>query len=209
MPVWLKHFFILGMLVCAQPAQALIRMDTESITMALKYGMANQNKGLAGVLGSNWMEGPDGALLNIYTPFMLLATKVSKAGYPTEPTEEDLNRARKEFRRDVVGLTDAQEKQRVKFALSFFGDDETFAVNTTARLEGVAEGRTIVLKPVRELRQPSLTVKPSQLYTGKYEAINSYYFLLEDLMKFESFDIVFTPKTGEPIRFHVSNQQIY
>ena len=198
------------LLVCSNPVQALVRMDTESTSMALKYGMTNQNNGLYGVLGSNWMEGPDGALLNIYTPFMLLATKVSKAGYPTQPTEDDLKRARQQFKREITGYTDTQDKQRVKFALSFYGDAPTFAVNTTARIEAVSEGRSIILKPTRQFRQPSMSVKPSQNYTGKYEAVNSYYFFLDDLIKLETYDLVLTTiGQAEPIRFHISNQQIY
>jgi hypothetical protein len=202
--------FIIGLWVgFVVPAHALITMDAESVTMALRYGMTNQNKGIAGLLGSNWMEGPDGMLLNIYTPFMLLATKAARGGYPTAPSEDDLTAARKQYARMIQGLTDTQETQRVKFAISFLGEQPTFAVNTTAVIKGIADGREITLKPSRQLRQPSATVKPSEADSSRYEAVNSYYFNQKDLARFESYQFIVTLPSGQPATFSISNSQIY
>lgn len=75
---------VIATLLCAMmtlpSAQALIKMDAEGINLALKYGMQNSGMGLYSILGGNWIEGPGGALLNIYTPFMMLATEAARGG---------------------------------------------------------------------------------------------------------------------------------
>jgi hypothetical protein len=191
------------------PTPALVVMDTESVTMALRYGMMNQHKGLATLLGSNWMEGPDGVLLNIYTPFMLLATKAARGGHSSEPTEEDLAKARKQCNRMIHGFTDANAPQRVKFAVSFLGDSPTFAVKTTAVLRGVTHGREVLLKPTLQYRQPSSTVKPSEADPSRYEAVNSYYFTLSDVAQFDQYEFVLTLPSGQTVPFAINNQSIY
>jgi hypothetical protein len=199
-----------GLTVTPLPAAyALIRMDNESVEMALRYGMMNQNNGYTGLLGNNWIEGQEGALLNVYSPFMLLATRASKANFPVQPTEADIKKAKNKFASTISHYTDAAETQRIKFAVSFFGNDAYFAVKSTARLVGVAEGREVILKPSKEYRQPSLTVKPSEIIRGKFEAVNSYYFNFEDVVKFDHYELVVTPPDGQPLYFKLDNQQLY
>jgi hypothetical protein len=40
--------------------------------------------------------------------------------------------------------------------------------------------------------------------------VNSYYFFLEDLIKLDTYDLILTTiGQPDPLRFHISNQQIY
>jgi hypothetical protein len=193
----------------ACPAWALIKMDSDSVTMALRYGMMNQDKGFAGLLASNWIEGTDGALLNVYTPFMLLASRAARAKYPTAPTDEDLAKARKQFATMIHSYTDPDEIQRVKFAVSFFGVAATSGVNSTAQIEGIADGRVVILKPSKQYRQPSAVTQRSEIYPDKFDIVNSYYFNFNDLVRFDRYELLITPADGPPMRFTISNKQIY
>ena len=91
--------FILGGF---SPACAIQSLTDGGINRSVIYGLENQQVGLKGFLGANWIEGKDGALLNIYTPFIEIARSVvqHKAG-PSTPTPEDVVAARKKCIEDI------------------------------------------------------------------------------------------------------------
>jgi hypothetical protein len=133
------------------PAFALLDMNTKSINAALVYGMKNQKIGLSNLLGANWVENADGALLNVYSPFMMLATKASKAHLALLPAPSDLAKARKRFARDIAFYSDSRNRIMVKFSVSFYGDSPSFAKQYSARIVGVGRGRHFDLKPEKQL----------------------------------------------------------
>jgi len=133
------------------PALAVIAMSTKAVNAALVYGMKNQKIGISNLLGANWVENADGALLNVYTPFMMLATKASRAKFPQNPAPSDLARARKRFARDVAYYSDVNNRHMVKFAVSFYGDSPTFAKYYSARIVGVGRGQNYNLKPEKQI----------------------------------------------------------
>jgi hypothetical protein len=130
---------------------AVIDMSTKAVNAALVYGMKNQKLGISNLLGANWVENADGALLNVYTPFMMLATKASRAKLPQNPAPSDLDRARKHFARDVAFYSDPNNRIMVKFSVSFYGDSPSFAKYYSARIEGIGRGQNYTLKPEKQL----------------------------------------------------------
>jgi hypothetical protein len=207
--MWRLGCFIpLGLALFASPAVALVRMDRESIDMALKYGIKHQGSTFQELLGPNWIEGPDGILVNVYTPFMLLASRAAKGGFPIEPSDTDLQAARTKYARTIRDFGDEAHPPNVKFALSLQVNSPYEAAYTKAFVEGYAKGRLLRLKPTRSYPQPSATLL-QQGNKPVYDAISSYYFSFPEVAEMETFDLVLEPKDKPPIRIPVNNQSIY
>ena len=92
-------------------SHALVPLDGPGINQAVRHGIEHGRFGLADVLGPNWMEKADGTLLNIYSPFMMLATKVSKSRYPAN---ESLKKVKKLHQGDIDRLTNLHYPVEVK-----------------------------------------------------------------------------------------------
>lgn len=199
----------LAMAVGMPLASAIIPMDTHNIDAAIVYGMKNQKLGIANILGPNWIENEDGALLNVYTPFMVLATKAARGNYPINPTKSDLKAARKKFGKYTAFYMDPNNRHEVKFAVSFYGDSPTFAKTYEARIEGTGRGKEFSLKPTK--RYPDQIADPVKngLTQGKYEAINSYYFKLSDVINLDEFRLILESPNGKPISFRIRGDRLY
>ena len=183
-------------------------MDKESVTLAFKYGMQNKSLGYRALLGSNWIEGPDGCLLNVYTPFMMLAVKGFHGDYPENPSEKDIEKAKNKNARYVTNFLDPQYKKEIKFSLSMYGEDAGFAYLYRARIKGFGRGKEFTLKPSREYRQKvanfdkEASVKP-------YDGINTYYFSFDDIAILDEYTFIVEDGIHEPIEFNLRNASLY
>lgn len=207
----LKYLLVGGLLASTlvSPALALVKMESKTIDAALVYGMRNQKLGLSSILGPNWIEGENGALLNVYSPFMILATKASKAGYSSNPSQSDLNKARKRFAREVAFYSDAKNRLQVKFAVSLFGDSPAFAKNYMAKIVGFGRGKEFEIKPSKvNLDSVANGVTGGQA-GATYEAVNGYYFNFADLEDLEEFTLLLESPTAPPVKFRMKNAKIY
>jgi hypothetical protein len=189
-------------------------MDAESIDLALRYGLQNRGLGYSALLGNNWMEGPDGMLLNIYTPFMLLAAQAAKT--PEEETPLDatddarIEAARSYSRRIIREVKNKANRLNVKFSLAFYGPSPTFANETSAWIEGFGRGRAVRLQPVRDARQEKARQVPGGAGASAFEAINAYYFPFDDLAELGTYTLfVRLPHQPEPVAFVIKNDSIY
>lgn len=199
---------ILVFSVMAPTANALVKIDKQSIDLALKYGIQNQGMGYQTLLGNNWIEGPEGMLLNVYTPFMMLASKGYQSGLPADPTTEDLKKAKGQCGSLIRYLTDPLNRIDAKFAVSMYGDDPAFAGDYKAIIEGVGRGREFRLKPVRQFLQKVAT-KDAEASVRPYEAINSYYFNFADLQMLDDYRLILRRSDGTESVFHIRNDKIY
>jgi hypothetical protein len=190
------------------PGFSLIRIDKESIDLALRYGMTNQGLGLRNLLGENWIEGSDGVLLNIYTPFMMLASKAYHGNFPEEPSDADVKKARNRYARLISTLSDPHYKNQVKFSVSLYGDTPEFAGEYRARIEGFGRGRNFAIKPDRELRQKVATQDP-EAKVKPYEAINAYYFDFNNIVNLEDYQFIIESPGNPPITFRIRNDRIH
>jgi hypothetical protein len=200
----------LGLLLCMttgiQPASALIKMDSNKmIDAALIYGMQNQKMGIANLLGPNWIEGEKGSLLNVYTPFMVLATKAAHGGFPESPQRKDVDKARTKYGKYVHFFMDPKNKQEVKFAVNFYGPNPGFAKDYKARIVGSGRGRDVELTPFKQF--PDQIADPVDGKT--FEAINSYYFRFSELENLQEFKLILESPTGEPLTFRLNNEKLY
>lgn len=207
----LKNVFVLWtLIVCIGPlpAQSLVKLDKESIDLALKYGMQNQGMGYNTLLGPNWIEGPNGALLNIYTPFMLIAARSYGGGFSRNPSKDDITEARKRYARLITRLKDPKNIQTIKFSVALFGDSPTFSTAYTARIEGFGRGRNFVLKPSKVIVPPEATLD-SGTKLHPYESINAYYFKYEDVALLDDYRLILGGPGTEPVVFSIKNDRIY
>jgi hypothetical protein len=212
-----KSIFCLGLSVAllagilTSSALALVKMDSESVELAIKYGMQNRRLGYMALLGPNWIEGENGALLNIYTPFMMLAQRASKLSTAVDnPQPEDIKDARKRLYKFVKFYLDPLSKPEVKFAVSFFGDTpEVGKRYSSARIEGFGRGRALTLKPSKQILDPAADPAgtPSK---PAFMAVNSYYFPLSELVTLNDFQLILEDKeTGSTLSFNVKADKIY
>ena len=192
-------FFALLSVSGTVPALAMEKIGPpSSINKAILHGLKNQDYGLYTLLGPNWVEGPDGALLNIYSPFMLLATQITHENMAYNTSKEHLKTAREKLQRMTMRLNDPHQPQEVKFAVSFFGDRPEFAAQTKARIEGFGRGREVVLTPSSKILDNVADPVPGR--EGEYSAINAYYFKFEDLDSLSQYQLILTKPDGTVIR---------
>lgn len=188
-------------------AHALVGMDNEAVDLALQYGMVYQEHPLQEILGHNWQLGERGALLNVYTPFMELATKAARANFPRQPTAEDLRDARGRFGNEVRFFLDPKERQSVKFSLSFFGDKSDFALDYLATITGYGRGKAVTLQPAKDLK----VLEATPVESGGFEAINAYYFRFEELANLDTFTFTVTNKNNpaDKYSFTIDNHKLF
>ncbi len=195
--------------LAALPAVALEKIEsTQSINRAILHGARHQDAGLFALLGPNWLEGSNGALLNIYSPFMMIASRATRKDLPAEPTSEDYKKARKSMGRLLSQLTDPKEKQEVKFSVSFYGKTPDFASKYRARIHGFGRGQEVDLEPVRQFRDKTADLV-SNSRDEAYSAINSYYFRFDELEPLDEYEFILENPAGDRIVFRVNNRQIY
>lgn len=191
-------------------ASAIQNLTDGGINRSVIYGLENQQVGLKAFLGANWIEGKDGALLNIYTPFIEIARSVvqHKAG-PNTPTPEDVVAARKKCIEDIHYI---YHHPTVKFMISMYGADINFARDYYAVLEGVGRGRNTRVLPAKSLRQAVAKQEVGQKYKP-FTAINAYYFKFDDVAQLDSYVLRLYGKTKdgkerEPLEFKIENHTL-
>lgn len=199
---------VLAMLCSVQPAFALVDITTETVNQAIEYGINNAELGLANLLGDNWIEGPDGMLINVYSPFMVIAAKVAKGGYAIPAKAQDIKAARARYNRTIRDFVDENKPDLVKFSVSLYGDTPEFAGKASAWIEGIGRGKEFRLKPTKQLRDK--IANPSRQGLGNsYEAINAYYFNIKDLLNMDKFRFYIQPDpVSEPIVINIVTNNI-
>jgi len=195
---------ILLLTISTTPAAALVKMDSKAVDAALVYGMQHQKLSLSALLGPNWVESADGSLLNIYSPFMMLAAKASKAKLSSNPTKSDLQKARKRFGRDVAFYSDTKNRLQVKFAVNFYGDSPAFAKSYSAKIVGFGRGKEFEIKPIRQYLDQ--VADPAG---NLFEGTNSYYFNMNDLADLQEFQLILESPNSPPVSFRLNNEKLY
>lgn len=182
-------------------SHALVEMDAKGVNQAVRYGMERGRYGISEVLGPNWLEGDRGILLNIYSPFMLVATYVAKRQYPANPTDKEVDEAKKRSGKIIRSVTNPRYPQEVKFVLSFLGNDSKFHRTITAEIKGIGHGKKFTLKPSRKLVPRFADGLPGAVDADgeptSYEAVNAYYFPIKTMAHLDEFDITFYDYSDE------------
>jgi hypothetical protein len=204
---WLAGILAGMCLMAVNAAYALVDITDETVDQAIAYGIDNGGSGLSYLLGNNWIEGPNGMLINIYSPFMMIAAKAAKGGYASPANKEDVKSAKKRYYRTIRDFVDPKKKDQVKFSVALYGNSPEFGGQYTAWIEGIGRGKEFRLKPVRQVRDK--IADPVTYGTGRgYEAINAYYFNISDLLMMDTFKFYVQQGTEEPTVFNIVNANI-
>ena len=166
---------LLGTLSLTQAT--ILPADPAQTRQALMYGMNNRDMGYSTLLGQNWVEStqPLGNLLNIYTPYMQVATLVLRSNVPLYPiSEQDITNAVTKYQSRINTI---RKENTAKFIVSLTGNTPNFCRTLEARLIGTS---TISKKPL--WLQPLRTENPYYAEiddsSGKrvYSAISKVFF---------------------------------
>ncbi len=201
-----------SLLLFTQPASAMVKMDAAGINQSIRYGIRQSHLGLYNLLGPNWIESSDGTLLNIYTPFMLLASRVARGGYEDpEPSEQALKKIRKRYGKTLRLFNDPRYPAQVKFAVSMYGGSDSFTRNLNARIEGFGRGKKFLLKPVKNTRQKfAAPVEGGITEDTTFEGINAYYFDYKKLLNLDEYKLIIGEPNQEPtIVIYINNDRIF
>jgi hypothetical protein len=193
------------MLFIAIPkSNAIVALTDRNIDAAVKYGLENRDQTLSSFLGGNWIEGPEGTLLNIYTPYIQLAKFATyRTGY-NKASAEIIAKARKKMGGDI---SYTWSHPTVKFMVSLVGATPEFAKAYYAKIEAVGGGRSTTLYPKHNEQQ--ITADKEQNVTIKpYTAVNAYTFEFDSLYKTDAFKLILYGKNVEPLEFNVQTKNI-
>jgi len=204
MRYWATLLLLLSACLPVNSTWALVPMSDRMINEAVAYGMENQGYGMSLFMGNNWREGANGALLNIYTPYMELARSAATRKLPDQVTPTTLAEARKKMVEDIDYIW---QHPTVKFMVSMYGKTPHFAGEYYAVIEGVGKGRNYTLYPTRRMPQYTADLDKG-VKESPYTAINAYHFKYEDIAPLDEYVLKLYGKDLEPIRFKVVNRDI-
>ncbi len=187
------------------PAYGMVKLTDRTISEAVKYGMENRGLPRSTFLGSNWIEGQNGALLNIYTPYMDIARTASKRKFKgSVASPEAVSKTRKAIVQDIDYI---YLHPSVKFIVSLYGNSSDFAKKYYAVIEGVGNGRNRTIYPTKSIPQ-YLADEDKSAAILPYSAINTYHFKYDDIAPLDEFTLKLYGKEIEPVTFRVNNHRI-
>lgn len=186
---------------------ALVKLDDESIDIAIKYSIQMKNSPTSDILAANWINDGTGRILNIYTPFIQLVMK-SINMRSTGTGIQDI----KLFREKLGNKPEKIKKQNeVRCIISLYGDNDKFARNYKAYIVddvnyAAKTGKTI--KPFKSSVQKTAD-KDSFNSIHPYSAVNCYDFKYKDIANLKDYYFILVSDTGEEIKYRISNNQIF
>lgn len=133
----MKKVIILTMLIlcglgfCINKANALINIDDESVKIAIKYGLDNKYSTTKELLGPNWIEGEDGVIITIFSPFIQLATKAKSQNVPGS-SDEDIVLVKRRLGRQ---LNEIKTRQEIRVIVQLIGNNADFCKKYEAYIE--------------------------------------------------------------------------
>jgi len=223
----LSTLSILSLFITFNTAHALIKLDPDSIKIAIKYGLDNKYSTSKSILGPNWMEGDDGVIINIFSPFIQLATKAKSQNVPGA-SEEDIILVKKRLGKQ---LNEIQTRQEIRIIVQLVGDKEDFGKNYEAYIEEFIEKNendakdgdkevgfwlfkfkkhksAAKITPNKEIRQDKAELDSYNPY-HPYSCTNSYNFSFDKVNKLEKFNVVLKGPKDKQIKFLVEKNVIF
>ncbi|MEW5821922.1 MAG: hypothetical protein AB1782_17135 [Cyanobacteriota bacterium] len=213
-------------LVTISETFALINLDDESVKISIKYGLDNKYSTTKELMGPNWIEGENGVIITIYSPFIQLASKAKSQNVPGS-SDEDILLVKRRLGRQ---LNQIKTRMDIRFIVQLVGDDETFAKEYDARIEEVQDeedtaeeqkkGKGFWIFKDKGPKKPKKVSPESIVKQNKaeldnwnpvhpYSATNSYNFDFERVNKFEKFYFILVGPDEKETRFLVDKNAIF
>ncbi|MFH0702626.1 MAG: hypothetical protein V2B14_03700 [bacterium] len=190
---------------------ALIKIDDESVNLAIKYSIKMKGMPTRDILGSNWLSDETGRILNIYSPFIQIIMKSTNQGTSGNP-EEDIKNIKKILNNSINKI---KIKNEIRFIIAIYGDKEDFAQKYNAYIIEADK----YYSPDKFSKNK---IKPKKINTQKiaerdgfhpahpFSAVNCYVFKFDDILKLKSYYFVLTSENNEEIlKYKINNNEIF
>jgi len=192
------------------PGYAMVPMEMQHVRQAIVYGMEHGGETRHAIMADNWIEGSEGSLLLVYSPFMMIASEVARGNtYDLPPTEKAIKETKAKHWRTIRNFVEGSQPVQVKFTLSCYGTDPAFMKTARAVLTGEGRGQSVVLKPTKTYCQPD----GEKLNTGTgqvmYEAMGAFYFPLEKLLALDEMTLTVRFADGRELAFPMRPKHLY
>jgi hypothetical protein len=227
-PLLILILSALFIVVTISKTPALINLDDESIKIAIKYGLDNRYSDTKTILGPNWIEGEDGFILTVYSPFIQLATKARSQNVPGA-SDEDIKLVKKRLGRQLNQITTRQE---VRFIVQIVGSNpgvckdykayvEEFKEpeETEEDAEGKKEGKGFWIFKKRDSKPKKLKADKEVIQNKAdldnynplmpYSCFNSYNFKFDAINKLDKFYFVLEGPKEKERRYLVEKNVIF
>ena len=199
--------FIMALLLSTLSSYALIKIDDNSVDLAIKYGLKMKGNSPDYVLGSNWINDGTGRILNVYSPFIQLVMKSQNQG-STDDMEEDIKNIKTRLSRDITKI---KNKNEIRFIVSIWGDKESFAQKYKAfvvSVDSYSSDPTHTIKPKKTNNQ-KIAERDGFNPSHPYSAINCYTFKFNDIEKLKDYYFVLVSESGDEIKYRIINNEIF
>ncbi|EKE03660.1 MAG: hypothetical protein ACD_20C00172G0013 [uncultured bacterium] len=186
---------------------ALIKLDEESVDLAIKYGIQSKDMPTKNILSSNWLNDGTGRILNIYSPFIQVALKTTDQN-STGKMEEDIKTIKKRLYSKIDRI---KEKNEVRFLIALYGDTEDFANNYKAQIVDINEyegQKKKIIKPKKTNAQ-KVAEKDNFFPAHPFSAVNCYIFKFDNLFDLKEYYFILTNETGEEVKYKINNNEIF
>ena len=191
------------------PSYAIIKIDDDSVDLAIKYGLKMKGNSVDYIMGPNWINDGKGRILNVYSPFIQLVMKSQTQG-STLDINEDVKNIKLRLQRDITKI---KEKDEIRFIVSIYGDKDDFAQKYKAYI--------IDANMISSPSNPNNNIKPKKTSNQKiaehdgydpkhpYSAINCYIFKFDDLANLKEYYFVLVSDSGDEIKYKINNAEIF
>jgi hypothetical protein len=195
----------------AAPSFALIKIDNESVDLAIDYAIKVKGNSSDDILGKNWLNDGTGRILNIYTPFIQIVMRAQDFSLSGD-TPEDVKNIKKLMAKKITSI---KKQDNIRFIVSVYGDKDDFAQKYTAY---IVDENQIVTKGKK--KEP-LKLMPIKAEVDKiaerdafnplhpYSAVNSYNFNFAAINKLKTYYFVVSDGKEEVVRFLINNNDIF
>lgn len=213
--------------VFVNKAMALIVLDDESVKIAIKYGLENKFSTSKILLGPNWLDNERGVIVNIYTPFIQLATKAKSQNVPGT-SEEDIRLVKRRLGRQLKQI---RTRDEVRFIVQLVGAKEDFGNKVKAHVEPYIppeekpteeelENRSWFQKITGKLKDGGKVYPEKSILQDvatldsynpalPYSVVNSYNFDFGKIKDYDQFYLILSTPNEEPVKFLINRDEIF
>jgi len=187
---------------------ALIKIDDNSIDLAIRYYLKTQGSSSEYDLGSNWKNDGKGRILNIYSPFIQIVMKSTNKGV-TGNLEEDVKNIKTRLSNEITKI---KTKNEVRFIVALYGDNSGFAQKYKA---SIVEAEYIDPSKIKKALLPKsaniqkVAEKDSFDPSHPFSAVNCYIYKFDDIFKLKNFVFILSSENGEEIKYKINSKEIY
>jgi len=200
--------FLLTFVFGSLSSYALVKIDDNSVDLAIKYGVKMKGYSIENILNTNWVNDGNGRILNIYSPFIQIAIKSTNK--PTSgDTEEDLKTVKNLLQYDITKI---KNKNEIRFLVALYGDSIDFAKKYKAYI--VEADKISYIKERDKITPKKSSIQKFADKDGFYpkhpfSAVNCYIFKFDNLFKLKEYYFILVSDNKDEIKYKINNEEIF